>query len=103
MSLNGNEAGRRQRGLVWIAGTGIGAIAAIDWEIAEYNIMQAGAGNLHLTYVNTLGDLAAGTIGGAIGAWLAITITARWWQETRPAHEADPPGSWYVVAPGATE
>lgn len=42
MSLNGDENRRRQRGLVWIAGTGIGAIAAIAWEIAEYNFMQAG-------------------------------------------------------------
>ncbi len=81
MSLYGNENRRRQRGLVWIAGTGIGAIAAIAWEIAEYNIMRAGVGgNLHLTYADTLGDLAAGTVGGAIGAWLAVTITARWWQ-----------------------
>ncbi len=80
MSLNGDESRRRQQGLVWIAGTGIGAIAAIAWEIAEYNIMQAGVGNLHLTYADTLGDLAAGTVGGAIGAWLAVTITARWWQ-----------------------
>ena len=81
MSLYGNKNRRRQRGLVWIAGTGIGAIAAIAWEIAEYNIMRAGVGgNLHLTYADTLGDLAAGTVGGAIGAWLAVTITARWWQ-----------------------
>ena len=80
MSLNRDENRRRQRYLVWIAGTGIGALAAIAWEIAEYNIMQAGVGNLHLTYADTLGDLAAGSVGGAIGAWLAVSVTARWWQ-----------------------
>ena len=80
MSLNRDENRRRQRYLVWIAGTGIGALAAIAWEIAEYNIMQAGVGNLHLTYADTLGDLAAGSAGGAIGAWIAVSVTARWWQ-----------------------
>ena len=77
MSLNG-KGRRSHRGLVWIAGTGIGALAAIAWEIAEYNIMQAGVGNLHLTYADTLGDLAAGSVGGAIGAWLAVSITSHW-------------------------
>jgi hypothetical protein len=84
MSLNTDESRRIHRGLVWIAGTGIGAIAAIAWEIAEYNIMQAGVGNLHLTYADTLGDLAAGTAGGGIGAWLAVSVTAGWWAG-RPA------------------
>jgi hypothetical protein len=79
MSLNTGSKRLGNRGLVWIAGTGIGAIAAIAWEIAEYNIMQAGVGNLHLTYADTLGDLAAGTTGGAIGAWIAVTVTSTWW------------------------
>jgi hypothetical protein len=67
----------REAGMVWIAATGIGAIAAIAWEIAEYSIMQAGVGNLHLTYADTLGDLAAGSVGGAIGAWLAVRSRPR--------------------------
>jgi hypothetical protein len=57
---------RHDRGLLWIAGTGIGALAA------EYSIMQAGVGDLHLTYADTLGDLAAGSTGGALGALVAV-------------------------------
>jgi hypothetical protein len=73
------DSGRHNaRNLVWIAGTGIGAIAAIGWEIAEYRIMVAGVGNLHLTYADTLGDLAAGTAGGALGALLAVRYRPAW-------------------------
>ena len=79
MALDARPSRRTDHGLVWIAGTGIGALAAIGWEIAEYSIMQAGVGNLHLTYGDTLGDLAAGSIGGALGAWLAVAVTSRWW------------------------
>ena len=43
--------------------------------------MRAGVGNLHLTYADTLGDLAAGSIGGALGAWLAVSLTSRWWSQ----------------------
>jgi hypothetical protein len=79
MALNGRPTRRNDSGLVWVAGTGIGALAAIGWEIAEYRIMRAGVGNLHLTYADTLGDLAAGSVGGALGAWLAVSLTSRWW------------------------
>jgi hypothetical protein len=78
MALQTGPGRRRDRILVWIAGTGIGALAAIGWEIAEYRIMVAGVGNLRLTYADTLGDLAAGSIGGAIGAGLAVSWTAAW-------------------------
>ena len=79
MALNGRSTRRNDSGLVWVAGTGIGALAAIGWEIAEYRIMRAGVGNLHLTYADTLVDLAAGSVGGALGAWLAVSLTSRWW------------------------
>ena len=79
MALSGRPTRRNDSGLVWVAGTGIGALAAIGWEIAEYRIMLAGVGNLHLTYADTLGDLAAGSVGGALGAWLAVSLTSRWW------------------------
>ena len=79
MALNATPTRRNDRRLVWVAGTGIGALAAIGWEIAEYRIMRAGVGNLHLTYADTLGDLAAGSVGGALGAWLAVSVTSRWW------------------------
>jgi hypothetical protein len=79
MALNAKPTRRNDSRLVWVAGTGIGALAAIGWEIAEYRIMQAGVGNLHLTSADTLGDLAAGSVGGALGAWLAVSVTSRWW------------------------
>ncbi len=87
MAFNVGSKHRDARGLVWTAGTGIGAIAAIAWEIAEYNIMQAGVGNLHLTYADTLGDLAAGSTGGAIGAWIAVTFTSNWWVRADPIRQ----------------
>lgn len=62
----------RDRSLLWIAGAGIGAIAIIGWEIAEYAVMKAGVGGLNLTYGDTLGDLALSTLGGAVGAGVAV-------------------------------
>ena len=84
MALSSRSTRRNDSGLVWVAGTGIGALAAIGWEIAEYRIMRSGVGNLHLTYADTLGDLAAGSVGGALGAWLAVSLTARWWSPDTP-------------------
>lgn len=57
-----------------LAGTGIGAIAIIGWEIAEYAVMQAGVGGLTLTYGDTLADLALSTAGGAVGALLSFRV-----------------------------
>jgi hypothetical protein len=62
------------RVLVWIAGTGIGALAIIGWEIAEYAVMQAGTVGLNLTYADTLGDLALSSSGGALGALIAVRM-----------------------------
>jgi hypothetical protein len=63
--------------LVWVAASGIGAAAIIGWEVAEYSVMRAGVGGLSLTYADTLGDLVLSTVGGAIGAWLALRWFAR--------------------------
>lgn len=71
------------RWLVGLAATGIGAMAAIAWEVAEYGVMRAGVGGLSLTYADTLADLVLGTAGGAVGAWLALGRLSR----------AAPPGS----------
>jgi hypothetical protein len=57
-----------------LAGTGIGAIAIIGWEIAEYAVMEAGVGGLTLTYGDTLADLALSTAGGAVGALLSFRV-----------------------------
>ncbi len=63
------------RWLVWLAGTGVGGLAIIAWEIAEYGVMRAGVGNLSLTYGDTLFDLALSSAGGSLGAWL-VTVRA---------------------------
>ena len=60
------------RWLLFIAGTGFGAMAIIGWEVAEYFVMKAGVGGLSLTYADTLGDLVLSTIGGALGAALVL-------------------------------
>lgn len=65
------------RPLIWVAGTGIGAIAIVLWEAAEYAVMQAGVGGLSLTYGDTIGDLLLSTGGGALGALAAIRLAQR--------------------------
>ena len=69
---------------MWLGAAGIGAAAAIAWEIAEYGVMQLGVSNLSLTYEDTLSDLVLGTSGGALGAWAAL----RWLAPARPARPA---------------
>lgn len=63
--------------LVVLAAAGIGAMAAIAWEVAEYAVMRAGVGNLSLTYPDTLSDLVLGTTGGVLGAWLSLGLLHR--------------------------
>ena len=63
------------RWLVVMAGTGFGAMAIIFWEVAEYLVMRSGVGGLDLTYADTLADLVLSTIGGALGALLAVRYT----------------------------
>jgi len=63
--------------LLVVAAGGIGAAGAIAWEIVEYRVMLAGPGNLHLTYPDTLSDLALSAIGGFLGAAAALWATGR--------------------------
>jgi hypothetical protein len=60
------------RWLLWTAGFGLGAVVSVAWEVAEYAVMRAGVGGLTLTYADTLSDLVLSTLGGGLGAWLAI-------------------------------
>lgn len=62
----------RDATVLWLAGAGTGAAAIIGWELAEYAVMRAGVGGLHLTYADTLGDLALSTLGGALGSAVAV-------------------------------
>ena len=55
-------------------GTGFGAVAIIIWEIVEYLIAESGTSGLNLTYKDTIGDLGLSTLGGAVGAILAVYL-----------------------------
>ena len=55
-------------------GTGFGAVAIIIWEIVEYLIAESGTSGLNLTYKDTIGDLGLSTLGGAVGATLAVYL-----------------------------
>ena len=57
----------------WLLGAGIGALAIVGWEIAEWIVAETGAGGaLALTYGDTVGDLALSTSGGMVGSWLGV-------------------------------
>lgn len=58
-------------------GFGFGTILIVFWEIAEWMISVDGFGvlnSLHLSYADTIGDLALSSIGGLIGAYLGVTF-----------------------------
>lgn len=54
---------------------GFGSVSHVLWEILEYLIMISGRTGLHLTYGDTVGDLAASLSGtvlaGLVTAWFA--------------------------------
>lgn len=67
------DAGAMSKFEVWLLGAGIGALAIVGWEIAEWIVAETGAGGgLALTYDDTVGDLALSTAGGMIGSWLGV-------------------------------
>ena len=47
---------------------GFAAVSAIAWELAEYVTFVRFSSELATAYADTLGDLALGTLGGALGA-----------------------------------
>jgi hypothetical protein len=72
----------------WATAYGIGALAIIWWEFAEYLVQQAGTAGLGLTYGDTIGDLMLSSTGGAVGAALVVLAS-----ETRTSSgtaQADP-------------
>ena len=50
---------------------GFGSVSHVLWEIGEYLIMISGTTGLHLTYGDTVGDLAA-SLSGSVAAGLLI-------------------------------
>lgn len=60
-----------------LLGAGIGALAIVGWEIAEWIVAETGAGGgLNLSYEDTVGDLALSTGGGIVGSVAAVRIFA---------------------------
>jgi hypothetical protein len=58
----------------WALAYGIGALAIIWWEAAEWVVQELGTAGLELTYGDTIGDLLISSTGGGVGAALAV-----WW------------------------
>jgi hypothetical protein len=61
----------------WVLGWGIGGLAIIWWEAAEYLVQELGTSGLELTYADTVGDLLLSSTGGALGAAIAIFATRK--------------------------
>jgi hypothetical protein len=59
---------------VWALGYGIGGLAIIWWEAAEWLVQEFGTAGLDLTYGDTIGDLILSSSGGALGALLAVRL-----------------------------
>ena len=69
----GTDAVAMSKTDAWLLGAGIGALAIVGWEIAEWIVAETGAGGgLALTYGDTVGDLALSTAGGMVGSWLGV-------------------------------
>ena len=60
-----------------LLGYGYGALMIVLWEILEWAVSEdgfGGAGNLSLTYEDTIGDLFLSSTGGLIGSLLAVSL-----------------------------
>ena len=59
----------------WLLGAGLGALAIVGWEAAEWIVAETGAGGgLDLTYDDTVADLVLSTGGGMIGSAAAVAL-----------------------------
>ncbi len=61
----------------WTTAYGLGGLAIIWWEFAEYIVQELGTAGLGLTYGDTIGDLLLSSTGGAVGAALVIALGER--------------------------
>jgi hypothetical protein len=66
---------RVSRGLVVMCGLGFGATAAVLWELGEYAAFVRTSPEFATAYVDTLGDLAL----GSLGALLAAVVVGQLW------------------------
>ena len=60
---------------IWAMAYGIGGLAIIWWEAAEWLVQELGTAGLGLTYGDTIGDLVLSSSGGAVGAALVLWRT----------------------------
>ena len=67
----------------WTLSWGLGGLAIIWWEAAEWLVQELGTAGLGLTYDDTIGDLLLSSTGGAVGA--AIVVFFAWPSSTAPA------------------
>ena len=68
---------RLNRLSVWAMAYGIGGLAIIWWEAAEWLVQELGTAGLGLTYGDTIGDLLLSSTGGAVGSALVLWFTRR--------------------------
>ena len=82
----GPSAGAMSSTDAWLLGAGIGALAIVGWEIAEWIVAETGAGGgLALTYGDAVGDLTLSTAGGMAGSWLGVRFLGDRRQLSGPA------------------
>jgi hypothetical protein len=83
------RTGLRQRWALASLVTGLGAVLAIVWELAEWYTFIRHGTELDTAYTDTLGDEALGTLGGAV-AGLLLVIRRGHSDRARPATESRP-------------
>ncbi|MFV0259837.1 MAG: hypothetical protein ACK5PP_15475 [Acidimicrobiales bacterium] len=62
---------------IWTLAWGIGGLAIIWWEAAEWLVQELGTSGLELTYSDTVGDLVLSSSGGAAGAAVVLLAARR--------------------------
>lgn len=62
---------------IWTMAYGIGGLAIIWWEAAEWLVQELGTAGLGLTYGDTIGDLLLSSTGGAVGSALTLWLGPR--------------------------
>ena len=67
----------------WTTAYGIGALAIIWWEVAEFIVQEMGTAGLGLTYEDTVMDLLLSSTGGAVGAAIVIFWETRFGRTER--------------------
>ena len=74
----------RPRWTLALSITGIGALLAIAWEVAEWYTFIRHGTELDTAYTDTLGDEVLGTLGGAVAAAVVL-----WWTRSGRSASAD--------------